>query len=157
VWPWRLIEPYKICIMKKILIAINGDDSSTELVNLGLLLGKQERAELYVVYVFEVPLSLTLDSENPGELEKGDKILEKAVELAEEKRLEIVTDIIQARSAGAGIVSQAFNLNADMVIIGMKEFHLFGDIPHSPTVEYVLMKAPCRVIVVRREIKNSNE
>lgn len=143
--------------MKKILIAVNDDDISRELVELGSALGRQPRAELYLVYVYEVPLSLPIDTDVPGELDKGDRILEKAAEVADESRVDVKTDIIQARTAGAGLVTEACNLKVDLIILGMREHPGYGETIKSQTVEYVLKKAPCKVLVYRSNKKVTDE
>ena len=143
--------------MTKILVAVNDDDLYGELVNLGVSLSRQNKAELYLVYVYEVPLSLPLDSDVPGELDKGDSILDKAAELADEKQVEVKTEIVQARTAGAGIVTEAVNLKADIIIAGMKEHPGYGETIKSQTVEYVLKKAPCKVLLLRSKKNTEND
>lgn len=141
----------------KILIAVNDEEISNELVKLGSALGRQFKGELYLVYVYEVPLSLPIDTDVPGELEKGDRILEKAAQVADESKVEVKTDIVQARTAGAGLVTEACNLNADMIILGMKEHPGYGETVKSQTLEYVLKKAPCQVLVHRSKKKIKDE
>lgn len=135
--------------MKRILVAVKDDNIFVDLVALATQLAIQNHAEIYFTYVIEVPLSLPLDEKMDDELEKGDYILDRAADTAEEKQLEVKTDIIQARTAGAGIVSQALNIQAELVLIGLKEYTGFGETLGSETVDYVLKKAPCHVLVFR--------
>ncbi|MCD4783059.1 MAG: universal stress protein [Candidatus Eremiobacteraeota bacterium] len=134
----------------KILVAVNEDDYSKELIKTGATLSSQFRSELYIVYVYEVPLALPLDSDSPEEIEKGDRILDFASGIADEAGISAQTDIIQARTVGAGIVNEARDLGVDLLIIGMKKYPGHGENIISRTVDYVMKKTPCRVMLMRR-------
>lgn len=144
-------------LKKRILIAINQDPFSLELVKLGAALCYQMKGELYLVYVYEVPLSLPLSADVSEELAKGDAVLDKAVEIVDEKRIEVNTDIVQARTAGAGILSLANNIKADIIILGMIPNAQTEIDLESRTVEYLLKKASCRVIVMRQETEKERD
>lgn len=135
----------------KILVAVNEEDYSKELIKIGATLSSQYRSELYVAYVYEVPLALPLDSDSPEEIEKGDRILDFAASTADEAGISVKTDIIQARTVGAGIVNEARDLEVDLLIIGMKKYPGHGESIISRTVDYVMKKTHCRVMLVRRE------
>ena len=140
--------------VKSILIAVNDTPVTEELVRVSCKIAKLEKAKVYIVYVFEVPRALPLDAEISEEFEKGDLVLEKAAAVAEEFGLEPETDIIQARAAGTGIVDEARDLGADLIAVGMNTKPKLGDYIFGSTVNYVLDRAPCQVIVVRNAIKN---
>lgn len=137
-------EPQKIY-----MIAINDAPVSRQALEIGIKLAKLDRAKLYMVYAFEVPRALPLDSEIPEEIEKGDKILEEGMTMADEAGVEAVTNFVQARSAGSGLIDEAADLDVDMIILGMSTRHRFGDIFFGSTVTYILREAPCRVMVIR--------
>ncbi|MBI2251796.1 MAG: universal stress protein [Armatimonadetes bacterium] len=136
--------------MKIFLVAIDSSPVADDIMHLACKLAKIEKAKLYIVYVFEVPRSLPLDAEIPEEFEKGDLILDKAANIAEEAELPFETDLIQARSSGPGIVDEAKDLGAELIIIGMTTKSRFGELIFGSTVSYVLQKAPCRVIVIKK-------
>jgi len=133
----------------KILVAVNEEDYSRELIKIGAILSLQNRSELYIAYVYEVPFSLSLDSDSPEEIEKGDRILDIAANVADEIGISAKTDIIQARTVGAGIVNEARDLGVDLLIIGMKKYPGHGENIVSSTVDYVMKKTSCRVMLVR--------
>jgi nucleotide-binding universal stress UspA family protein len=135
--------------MKKILAAIKDSDKySGDIARFAALLCKAEKGELFFVYVYEVPLSLPLDEEVPLELEKGEKILDAALELAEEMGVNGETHIIQARTAGAGIVGEIRDLQAELVVMGMQQNPEPGSVEIGSTPEYVLKTASCRTILI---------
>jgi basic amino acid/polyamine antiporter, APA family len=118
-------------------------------------------SRLDVVYVIEVPLTLPLDAKLPNEREEqARRALERAREVGEEyEDVEVVTDVIRARKVGAGIVEAARRGNAEAIVIGgeaptkIRGGATLGGIGAAKpaeigaATEYVLKKAPCRVLL----------
>jgi APA family basic amino acid/polyamine antiporter len=118
-------------------------------------------ARLDVVYVIEVPLTLPLDAQLPQEREdEAQRALQRAREVGEEyEDVEVSTDVIRARKVGAGILEAARRSGAEAIVIGgepptkirggAKIGGLGGAKPAEigAATEYVLMKAPCRVLL----------
>ncbi|HEV7563838.1 MAG TPA: universal stress protein, partial [Solirubrobacterales bacterium] len=118
-------------------------------------------ARLDVVYVIEVPLTLPLDAQLPQEREdEAQRALQRAREVGEEyEDVEVTTDVIRARKVGAGILEAARRSGAEAIVIGgepptkirggAKIGGLGGAKPAEigAATEYVLMKAPCRVLL----------
>ncbi|HVX33211.1 MAG TPA: universal stress protein [Solirubrobacterales bacterium] len=114
-----------------------------------------------LVYVIEVPLSLPLDAELPPDREaQARRALERAREVGEEyEDVEVSTEVIRARRTGAGIVEAARRANSEAIIIGgepptkIRGGGKFGGIGAAKpaeigaATEYVLKKAPCRVLL----------
>ena len=134
---------------KKIMVAINDTPASMAALELGIQLAKWNKARLFLAYVFEVPRSLPLEVHLPQELQKGDRLLEKGLELADEADVEVETHFIQARSAGPGIVDEAKDLKIDFLIIGINTPLRIAEFIFGSTVKYVLSKADCQVLVVK--------
>jgi basic amino acid/polyamine antiporter, APA family len=123
----------------------------------------EEDAEsrLELVYVIEVPLSLPLDAELPPDREQqARRALERAREVGEEyEDVEVSTEVIRARRTGAGIVEAARRANSEAIIIGgepptkIRGGGRLGGIGAAKpaeigaATEYVLKKAPCRVLL----------
>jgi APA family basic amino acid/polyamine antiporter len=132
------------------LAAAEQEDGSTE---------GESRLEL--VYVIEVPLSLPLDAELPPEREaQARRALDRAREVGEEYAdVEVSTEVIRARKTGAGIVEAARRANSEAIVIGaepptkIRGGGRFGGIGAGKpaeigaATEYVLKKAPCRVLL----------
>ena len=118
-------------------------------------------SRMEVVYVIEVPLTLPLDAMLPKEREEqARRALERAREVGEEyEDVEVVTDVIRARKVGAGILEAARRSNAEAIVIGgeaptkIRGGGVLGGIGAAKpaeigaATEYVLKKAPCRVLL----------
>jgi APA family basic amino acid/polyamine antiporter len=114
-----------------------------------------------VIYVIEVPLTLPLDAKLPKEREeKARRALARAREVGEEyEDVEVRTDVIRARKVGAGILEAARRGNAEAIVIGgeaptkIRGGGVLGGIGAAKpaeigaATEYVLKKAPCRVLL----------
>lgn len=138
--------------MKNILVAVNDRPVSEKVIHLASKIAKLFKARLYIVYVFEVPRVLSLDAEVPEEMAKGDAILERAAEIAEKNKLEVETDLLQARAAGPAIVDEAKDLGVDMIMLGVGVAAKTGDYLIGSTVNYVLKNAHCEVLVLRDNV-----
>jgi len=118
-------------------------------------------SRLDLVYVIEVPLTLPLDAKLPKEREEqARRALERAREVGEEyEDVEVRTDVIRARKIGAGILEAARRGNAEAIVIGgepptkIRGGGVLGGIGAAKpaeigaATEYVLKKAPCRVLL----------
>jgi APA family basic amino acid/polyamine antiporter len=123
--------------------------------------GGDAESRLELVYVIEVPLSLPLDAELPPDREaQARRALDRAREVGEEyEDVEVSTEVIRARKTGAGIVEAARRANSEAIIIGgepptkIRGGGRLGGIGAAKpaeigsATEYVLKKAPCRVLL----------
>jgi APA family basic amino acid/polyamine antiporter len=118
-------------------------------------------AQLEVIYVVEVPLSLPLDSPiSEDRREPAERALARARDVGEEyESVKVRTAIVPARSVGAGIVEQARRRWVEAIVMGgepptrIRGGAVMGGIGGSrpgeigEVTEYVLKKAPCRVLL----------
>ncbi len=109
----------------------------------------KERSKIEVIHVVEVPQALPLDAELPDEVAYGENVLLQAEDVARQRDIEILPEMLQARSAGAAIVDEAVERGADLIIIGAEYRRRHGEFSPGSTVPYVLKNAPCRVLVIR--------
>jgi nucleotide-binding universal stress UspA family protein len=65
------------------------------------------------------------------------------------KRVQIQTELLQARSIGAAIVDEAIERSADAILLTAAIRRQHGRPTIGETVNYVLLNAPCEVIAVR--------
>jgi APA family basic amino acid/polyamine antiporter len=114
-----------------------------------------------IVFVAEVPLTVPIDAPLPQALrEKGDRALERAQLVADEyENVDVGTAFARARTVGAGIVSEAEQRGAEVIVMGaeppsrVRGGAVLGGIGASrpdqvgKVTEYVLRKAPCRVLL----------
>jgi APA family basic amino acid/polyamine antiporter len=118
-------------------------------------------ASLHVVYVVEVPLTLPIDAQLPPERdEEAQRALERAKEVGEEyEDVDVSTQLVRAREVGAGIVEIARETNCEAIVMGaepptkIRGGAVLGGIGAArpaevgAATEYVLKKAPCRVLL----------
>jgi APA family basic amino acid/polyamine antiporter len=121
----------------------------------------EEAPRLEVIYVMDLPLTVPLDAPPPSDrLEEAEAALKRAKEVGEESEsVEVETDIVRARSAGAGIVEEARRRGVEAIVMGgepptrVKGGAVLGGVGGSrppeigEVTEYVLKKAPCPVLV----------
>jgi basic amino acid/polyamine antiporter, APA family len=123
--------------------------------------GDEGETRLNIVYVVHVPLTLPLDAELPPDVEEeARRALKRATEVGEEyEDVKVVPETIRARDVGAGIVEAARRGGAEAIVIGgeppsrIKGGARLGGIGAAKpaeigaATEYVLKKAPCRVLL----------
>ncbi|MFP4498404.1 MAG: universal stress protein [Vulcanimicrobiota bacterium] len=144
--------------MNRILAVIKDtSEFSVEIIKIAAMMSKTYKASLYVTYVYEVPFSLELNEDNPGELERGDAVLDKANRVLEDLEVRPETHIIQARTAAAGILDEINDLNIDVVIMGMRHEPFPGELPIGGTSEYILKATNCQVILIRPGLMNEEK
>jgi APA family basic amino acid/polyamine antiporter len=121
----------------------------------------EERPKLEVIYVFEQPLTVPLDAPPSKErVTAAEAALKRAKEVGEEyESVEVETELVPARTLGAGIVEEARRRNVELIVMGgeppsrVRGGPVLGGVGGSrpPEVgevtEYVLKKAPCRVLL----------
>jgi APA family basic amino acid/polyamine antiporter len=121
-----------------------------------------ERApKLEVIYVIDLPLTLPVDAPAPKERQEvAEAALRRAKEVGEEyETVEVETDIVRGRDVGAAIVEEARRRDVEVIVMGgepptrVRGGAVLGGVGGSrppevgPVTEYVLRKAPCRVLL----------
>jgi APA family basic amino acid/polyamine antiporter len=153
---------------RNILVPVFGTKFDDDIVATAGRLAAAEHAEgdgadprLEVVFVIEVPLTLPLDAQLPsGQEEDAERALARAREVGEEYGgVEVSTAVIRARKVGAGIVEAARASGSEAIVIGgeaptkIRGGGRIGGIGAAKpaeigaATEYVLKKAPCRVLL----------
>ncbi len=153
---------------RNILVPVFGTELDDDIVATAGRLAAAEASDgdagethLDVIYVIEVPLTLPLDAELPREREEvARRALARAREVGEEyEDVDVRTEVIRARKVGAGIVEAARRSDAEAIVIGgepptkIRGGAKIGGIGAAKpaeigaATEYVLKKAPCRVLL----------
>jgi len=142
---------------KRILVPVKGAPVDDEAMRLAFTYalakkGKGRNMAVDVVYVVEVPHALPLDAQLDDKLERGEKALDHAEEVARDMGLEVDASIMQARSTGAAIVDMSRETGSDLIVMAVDYHKKLGDFDLGRTLPYVLKHAPCRVWVCRAPI-----
>jgi len=139
---------------KNILVAASGSSADEDAIELACDLARKSKAKVYVVYVIEVNRSLPLDAVIEPEVEKAERVLTRAEDIAAEQEYEVETDLIQAREVGAAIVDEARERGADLVLMGVSYKKRFGVFSLGSAIPHVLKEAPCRVVLFREPVSS---
>ena len=138
--------------IKKILVPISGNGADGEAIALACTLAKKPKAKVYVVYIIEVERSLPIDVQVASEVERSEKILTGAEDIAADIGYDIETDLLQAREVGPGIIDEAMERGIDLIVMGVGYKMHFGEFDLGKAIPYVLKEAPCRVLLFREHI-----
>jgi basic amino acid/polyamine antiporter, APA family len=100
------------------------------------------------LHVIRVPLDKALDAELEPEEERAVASLAEAQLLGADHGVPVRAETLRARSIGEAIVGEAERRGTDLIVLGSAPRWRRQSRFFSPTVEYVLRKAPCEVLVV---------
>lgn len=131
-----------------ILVPLKLGQIGEEMVATAVKLAQESGASVWALHVIRVPMERPLDEENFDEDERAAEALAEAQLLGSDHGVEVKGKTVRARSIGAAIVSQAQELGVDLIVVGSSPKWRRQSRFFSPTVEYVLKKAPCEVLVV---------
>ncbi|CAN5544207.1 hypothetical protein BH23CHL5_BH23CHL5_01850 [soil metagenome] len=138
---------------RRVIVPVTGEAEDEKILALANELSYRNKVAVTLVFVVEVPQAMPLDADIPAAIDRGEIVLAKAAQLASNllaaDHQHITTDLLQARSAGAAIVDEAIERSADAVLMAAKVRVVHGKPTTGETAAYVLMNAPCDVVVLR--------
>jgi nucleotide-binding universal stress UspA family protein len=137
----------------RIIIPVSGGPEDDRAIDLVGELAQRHPTNITLVYVVEVQQAMPLDAELPEAVARGEDVLARA-EQQTRQRLPtsvdlISTDLLQARSAGAAIVDEAIEQNADVILMATAISIKYGKQVTGDAASYVIKNAPCDVILIR--------
>ena len=140
----------------RLLVPVNGTEGDRRVLEILSNVVQKQAVGITLIYVVEVPQSMPLDAELPAEIDKGEAVLQAAEAFAKQRLGQkgdlVMTELLQARSAGAAIVDEAIERNADAIVMAATNRVRFGKTTIGETALYILRNAPCEVIVVRQAL-----
>jgi basic amino acid/polyamine antiporter, APA family len=131
-----------------ILVPMKLGPIGEEMIATAVKLAEDRGAQVEALYVIRVPLDQPLEAELVDQEEAAAASLAEARILGADHGVEVAVDTIRARSIGDAIVSQARERGSDLIVVGSAPRWRRQSRFFSPTVEFVLRKAPCEVLVV---------
>ena len=105
----------------RIIIPVSGGTEDDRAIDLVGELAQRHPTNITLVYVVEVQQAMPLDAELPEAVARGEEVLARAEQLTRQRlptSVDLIsTDLLQARSAGAAIVDEAIEQNADVILM----------------------------------------
>ena len=119
-----------------------------EMVATAVRLAGEQGAVVEALHVIRVPLHLPLDAPLLAAEEGAAASLAEARLLGAENGVAVEARTVRARAIGAAIVHAASASGADLIVMGSAPRWRRQSRFFSPTVDYVLRRSPCEVLVV---------
>jgi nucleotide-binding universal stress UspA family protein len=119
-----------------------------EMVATAVKLAQESGARIEALYVIAVPLDQPLDAELIDQEERAMASLTEARLLGADHGVEVEAAFRRARSIGSAIIEEARRKDVDLIVLGSSPRWRRQSRFFSPTVEYVLKRAPCEVLIV---------
>jgi nucleotide-binding universal stress UspA family protein len=107
------------------------------------------RQPLCFLHVIQVPRTLPVDADLPGQTQRGDEILLRAEEVAGREGVQTETALAQAREIGPAIVNEAVDRDVSLIMIAIDPDRRSGAFHIGQIASYVVEHAPCPVLSYR--------
>jgi nucleotide-binding universal stress UspA family protein len=138
---------------ERLVVPVAGTPADLRLLAVVQGLAPKQPVAVTLIYVVEVLQSMPLDAELPAEVARGETALRRAEEVTRRalggRAGQLFSELLQARSVGAAVVDEAIERNADAIVMTASIRRKHGRDTLGETVDYVLMNAPCEVLLVR--------
>ena len=132
----------------RILVPMKLGEIGEEMVATAVKLAQERGASVEALHVIRVPLDLPLDAELLEEEERAAASLAEAQLLGADHGVRVNGHTVRARSIGQAIVQVAAETGVDLIVLGSSPRWRRQSRFFSPTVDYVLKKAPAEVLIV---------
>jgi nucleotide-binding universal stress UspA family protein len=132
--------------MRTILMAYRGSEHDKRVLRWLCRLAKHTRSNLRLVYVLAVGYTHAVDDPEPPGAKEAEQMLLEAEHIAQEEGVIAAADLVQAREVGQGLVSEAEEVEADLLVLTDHRKLLPLENPLGVSVvAYVMRHAPCPV------------
>jgi nucleotide-binding universal stress UspA family protein len=137
---------YGVRAFKRILVPTSGTPYAEKAVELACRLGAEQKAEIVLTYVMEIPRTMPLNASIPEAEKQGNEALNRGQEIVELHHLLSIKRLERAREAGEGIIKVAKDNEVDVIVLGIRPTWHGGQNIWGRTTDVLLRKAPCEVI-----------
>jgi len=136
-----------VSAIRRIVVPADPHTNWERAVELASRLGGDQKAEIILTSVIEIPFTLSLNApmEKAEKLAQG--ILARAAEIVEHHGLPVRTKVERARQKGEGIARLARDEDADLIVLATPKQRAFRPRLPDRTIEILLHRAPCEVII----------
>jgi nucleotide-binding universal stress UspA family protein len=136
-----------ISALRRIMVTTRGMRYDDRAVELACRLGQEQKSEIVVTYIIEVPLTLPLGITLYQEEGKAQEAVNRAVNIIKLHALPAKKNIERDREAARGILRAAKELDVDLLILSIDPHKTALKKFSGKTTERILSDAPCEVIV----------
>lgn len=148
----RVVAPDELVLPQvdftQILVPMKLGVIGEEMVATAVRLAQERGAKVTALHVIRVPLDLPVDAELADQQERAEASIAEAKLLGSDHGVVVEGSIVRARAIGSAIVEAAREAEVDLIVLGASPRWRRQSRFFSPTVEYVLKKAPCEVLIV---------
>ena len=130
---------------RSILVPVADNDETDKALDVACRLAAEHGCSIAAVVVIEVPPVLPLAAHMLEEEADAKLLLRRADAVAESYGIRALGRVVRGRGAGHAIVEEACARKVEVVVIGAPRARRQ---PFGRTVESVLKRAPCRVLVI---------
>src|SRR5919197_434145 len=131
-----------------ILVPMKLGEIGEEMVATAVKLAQERGSSVVALHVIKVPLDEPLDATLEKEEWRAAESIEEAKALGADHGVEVHGITVRSRSIGDAIVKAAKETGADLIVLGSAPRWRGQSRFFSPTVDYVLKKAPSEVLIV---------
>jgi APA family basic amino acid/polyamine antiporter len=133
---------------KRIVVPMKLGIIGEEMLATAIRLASEHGAEVRALHVIRVALEQPLDCELIDEEERAEAALAEAKLLGDDHGVVVEGTMVRSRAIGAAICEHALEVDADLIVLGSAPRWRRQSRFFSPTVDYVLRRAPCEVLIV---------
>lgn len=133
---------------RRILVPLTQSAIGDELLATAVRIAAENEAAIHVLNVMRVPMDAALDAPLPDQVARAEETLAEAQALAAEQGVCVAGRVVRARAIGEAILEEAALDGSDLIMLGSSPRWRRQSRFFSPTVDYVLRRAPCEVMVV---------
>lgn len=135
---------------RRVLVPIAGNPESEKAMDVACRLAEAGSGVITAVAVVEVPPVLPLNAHMLDEEARAHELLERAAAITASYGVGVSTHRVRARDAAAAILEQAAIGRCEIIVLGAprKRPTRHGTSVFGITVEHVLKRAPCRVMLI---------
>jgi APA family basic amino acid/polyamine antiporter len=133
---------------RRILVPMKLGIIGEEMLATAVKLAAEHGAEVQALHAIKVPLEMPLDAPLFDDEERAQASIAEAKLLGADYGVAVEGTTIRTRSIGQAIVAHAREVDADLIVLGSSPRWRRQSRFFSPTVDYVLKKAPSEVLIV---------
>jgi nucleotide-binding universal stress UspA family protein len=133
---------------ERILVPMKLGIIGEEVFGTALRLAEEQRCAVLAIHVIRVPMEKAFDAPMIDAEEQAEASLAEAKLMAADAGVKVKTKIVRARAIGQAITDEAGANDVDLIVLGSAPRWRRQSRFFSPTVDYVLRKAPCEVMVI---------